>query len=96
MSTDSAASWLVPWYVHRPAACSAPNSGKDRSAPSMAATTHSAVDASCAPRALHSATDGGTSGRIQSTPAVSAWITRSAGIWLSTALAAGLGKKLGT
>jgi hypothetical protein len=62
----------------------------------MAATTHSAVDASCAPRALHSAAVGGTCGRIQSTPAVSACTTRRARISPSTALLAGLGKKLGT
>ena len=62
----------------------------------MAATTHSAVDASCAPRALQSATPGGRCGRSQSTPAVSVCTTWSRGIWLSTALPAGLGKKLGT
>ena len=50
-------------------------------------TASSAVLASCTPRALHKVTPGGTADRTWSTPAVSVWITRSAGISAITSTA---------
>ena len=61
-----------------------------------APTTHSAVLASCTPRALHSTAPAGTCGRTRSNPAVSVCTTFSLGIRAITAMASGPGKNGGT
>ena len=61
-----------------------------------APTTHSAVLASCAPRALHSVTPGGRWGRYRSIPAVSACTTRSRGRSAMASIADCGGKNGGT
>jgi hypothetical protein len=62
----------------------------------MAATTHSAVLASCAPRALHSMTPAGRPPSSRSTPAVSVCTTASRGIRLMASIPGGAGKNGGT